>query len=190
MQTNGSDKWQARVDGLLNRTLNLFFPDNIAYEVACEPRMSCTTDMLSFKGYVHRWLAQMTRVAPFTAERTLPILRDSAQAAIKQCTGGENGRTCGFQWSSGTYDGVTGAGEVMNVLSAVSALMVDQTDAPVTNSTGGTSKGDPDAGSQGHDYEMEYPPTTTGDKAGAAIITLLMLMGAVSTFTWMSWGDE
>lgn len=152
--------------------------------------MSCTTDMLSFKGYLHRWLAQVTRVAPFTAEKTLPILRDSARAAIAQCTGGDNGRTCGFQWRSGKYDGVTGVGEVMNVLGAVSSLLVDNTGAPLTNSTGGTSKGNPDAGGDGHDYSLAYPPATTGDKAGAAIITILLLVGAVSTFTWMSLGDD
>lgn len=152
--------------------------------------MSCTTDMLSFKGYLHRWLAQVGQVAPFTASKIEDVLKTSTQAAIAQCTGGTNGRTCGFQWSSGTFDGVTGAGETMNVLSAVSARLVNNVAGPVTNDTGGTSKGNPNAGSDSHDYSLEYPPATTADKAGAGILTFLVLAGCVSTFTWMSIGDS
>lgn len=188
--TNGNETWKGRVEGLLDRTLDLFFPNGIAYEIACESRMSCTTDMLSFKGYLHRWLAQVGQVAPFTASKIEDVLKTSTQAAIAQCTGGTNGRTCGFQWSSGTFDGVTGAGETMNVLSAVSARLVKNVEGPVTNSTGGTSKGNPNAGSDSHDYSLEYPPPTTADKAGAGILTFLVLAGCISTFTWMSIGDS
>lgn len=151
--------------------------------------MSCTTDMLSFKGYLHRWLAQVARVAPHTEASIMPLLQSSTEAAIKQCTGGDNGRQCGFQWSSGVFDGKVGVGETMNVMSAVTSLLVNQVDGPVTNSTGGTSKGDPNAGSDSHNFSLEFPPATTADKAGAGIITFLLLAGCVSTFTWMSLGD-
>lgn len=189
--TDGSEVWKTRVDNLLNATLSVFFPENIAYEVSCEPRQgACSTDMLSFKGYVHRWLAVVTQVAPYTKDKILPILETSAQAAVNQCTGGDNGRKCGFYWSSGQFvdpsvDGTTGAGERMDVLAAVSSLLIEDTEPPVTNSTGGTSKGDPNAGTNSHDVPVPSP-ITTADKAGAGILTFLILGSGLGTFVWMT----
>ncbi|KAK4180550.1 glycoside hydrolase [Triangularia setosa] len=187
--TNGSDIWRERLDGLVDATVRVFFPDNIAYEVACEEHMSCTTDMLSFKGYVARWMATATQVAPFIAPKVLPVLQNSAKAAIASCVGEKNGqRACGFKWSTGAFDGSVGAGQQMNVLGAVSSLLIGQSRAPVTNSTGGTSRGDPNAGSQSDDFKDKYLPPTTGDKAGAGIVTVLILVSVVGTFGWMSTG--
>ncbi|KAK8073268.1 glycosyl hydrolase family 76 [Apiospora phragmitis] len=186
--TNGSDVWRKRAEDLLNATLNTFFPNNIAYEIACEQHMTCTTDMLSFKGYVARWISTATTIAPFLAERALPVLRDSAAAAIKTCTGGANQRACGFAWSTGAFDGSTGAGQQMDVLGAVSSLLIRGSKPPVTNSTGGTSGGNYNAGIGGDDFTGHTAPITAGDKAGAAILTILLLGGAASLFGWMSAG--
>ncbi|KAK7722432.1 hypothetical protein SLS64_000969 [Diaporthe eres] len=186
--TNGDETWKSRVQGLLDATIKVFFPDNIAYEVACEEHMTCTTDMLSFKGYVHRWLATMTQIAPFTHDQIMNVLETSTQAAIKQCTGGTSGTQCGFQWSSGTFDGSVGAGQSMNVLGAVSSLLVASVEAPVTNSTGGTSVGNNNAGSSSDSFMGDSRPPTTGDKAGASILTILVLVAAGGTFGWMSTG--
>jgi len=186
--TNGSALWQDRVEGLLNATLEIFFPGGIAFEVACEQGMSCTTDMLSFKAYLHRWLATVTQIAPFTRDTILPVLKTSTQAAIKQCTGGANGRTCGFKWSSGSYDNTQGAGQEMDALGAVSSLLIDSALPPLTNATGGTSLGNPNAGSQSDNFEDNFTPVTTGDKAGAGILTFLILAAASGTFGWMSTG--
>jgi len=170
-----------------------FFPNDIAYEVPCEGQTgkgTCTPDMLSFKGYVHRWLSVVTQIAPYTRDRILPVLRKSAAAAIKQCTGGQTGRQCGFYWNVGKFvdpavDKTTGAGEAMNVLAAVSSLLIDETGPPVTNGTGGTSKGNPNAGGKDNG-ERPVKPITRADKIGAAFLTFLMLGGAVGTFVWMS----
>lgn len=192
LQTNGEAIWQERVQNLLNSTLRDFFPNNTAYEVPCEGRQgACSTDMLSFKGYVHRWLSTVAQVAPFTAGTILPVLRESTQAAVNQCTGGPTGRRCGFYWSSGQYvdpavDGTTGAGEQMNVLAAVSSLLrYDK--FPITNQTGGTSKGDYGAGSSFSSVTEELRPIGPGDRAGAAIVTFLLLGLAMGMFGWMSW---
>lgn len=150
--------------------------------------MSCTTDMLSFKGYLHRWLATATQLAPFLADTVLPILKTSAQAAVSTCTGEENGRTCGFKWATKAYDGSKGAGQQMNVLGAVSSLLIKQVGGPVTNSTGGTSKGDPDAGMHSDKFRGNDDPPTAGDKAGASILTIVVLASAVGMFGWMSTG--
>ena len=40
-QTNGSEIWKERVDGMLNATLSFFFPDGIAYEVSLISILDC-----------------------------------------------------------------------------------------------------------------------------------------------------
>ncbi|KAK0712419.1 glycoside hydrolase [Lasiosphaeria miniovina] len=178
--TGGGAVWRRRVDGLLDGMLRDFFPGGVAYELPCESRPggACTTDMLSFKGYVHRWLAVVTQLAPHTRGRILPVLRSSAAAAVRQCTGGRTRRRCGFYWSSGVYvdpsvDGTSGAGEAMNVLAAVSSLLIDATDAPTTNLTGGTSTGD--YGGGGRRFKSKRPkpkPITTVDRVAAVMFTV------------------
>lgn len=169
-----------------------FFPKGIAYEVPCEMRKgACSPDMLSFKGYVHRWLSVVTQIAPFTREKVLPVLKTSAEAAVKQCTGGATGRQCGFYWSDGTFtdpsvDKTTGAGEAMDVLAAVSSLLIGQANPPVTNSTGGISKGKVNAGGGRDNGDEELRPITGGDRAGAGVLTFLLLGSAFGTFVWMS----
>lgn len=148
--------------------------------------------MLSFKGYVARWMAQVTQLAPHTRDKIMSALTKSTQAAVKQCTGGESGRQCGFYWSSGQFvdpqsDKTNGAGEAMNVLSAVSTLLVDETPGPVTKATGGTSQGDVNAGNPGHDQDKRGLKTiTTGDRVGAGFLTILMIAFGVSVFAWIS----
>ncbi|KAH7149136.1 glycoside hydrolase [Dactylonectria estremocensis] len=188
--TKGSQKWKTRLDNLIDATLDVFFPDNIADEISCEDYDTCTTDMLSFKGYVHRWMSVTTKIAPFTSEKILPVLATSAEAAIKQCTGGDNGRQCGFKWKSGVYDGKTGVGQQMNVLAAVSSLLIENTPPPYTAKTGGTSKGNSDAGTGGDsNYKNNNKPATTADKAGAGILTFLVLATACGVFGWISFGE-
>ncbi|KAM4065860.1 glycosyl hydrolase family protein [Hirsutella rhossiliensis] len=190
--TDGEKKWADRVEKLTEVILTDFFPKNIAYEVPCEMRKgACSPDMLSFKGYVHRWLAVVTQIAPFTKPKILPTLQKSAEAGVKQCTGGASGRQCGFYWSDGTFtdpgvDKTSGAGEAMNVLAAVSSLLIEQATPPVTNSTGGISKGNVNAGGGRDNGGEELRPITGGDRAGAGILTFLLLGSAVGTFVWMS----
>ncbi|KAI0106551.1 glycoside hydrolase family 76 protein [Hypoxylon sp. NC0597] len=186
--TDGDSKWESRVNGLLDATLRDFFKNDVAYEIACEEHMTCTTDMLSFKGYLHRWMTTMTQIAPFTSQKVLPVLQKSAQAAVNQCTGPPDGTTCGFEWSSGTFDNSVGAGQTMNVLGAVSSLLVGNAKPPVTNATGGTSAGDPNAGSGSDSFTNTPAPITSGDRAGAGILTAIVLASAAGTFAWMSLG--
>lgn len=187
-QTDGDSKWETRLNGLVDATIRDFFKNDVAYEIACEEHMTCTTDMLSFKGYLHRWMTTVTQIAPITSSKILPVLQKSAQAAVNQCTGPPDGTTCGFAWSSGTFDNSVGAGQTMNVLGAVSSLLVANAKAPVTNASGGTSEGDPNAGSGSDSFTNTPAPITTGDRAGAGILTALVLASAAGTFAWMSIG--
>jgi mannan endo-1,6-alpha-mannosidase len=192
--TNGEQKWKTRIDGLIEGILRDFFKDGAAFELPCESRQgACTTDMLSFKGYMHRWMAVVTKVAPYTAEKILPVLRTSTEAAVAQCTGPPTGRRCGFYWSTRQYvdtavDKTSGAGEAMNVLAAVSSLLIEYADPPATNETG-ISRGDPNAGSRSWGPSEPLKPITGSDRAGASIITLLILGSALGTWGWMSLGD-
>ncbi|TPX10710.1 uncharacterized protein E0L32_008279 [Thyridium curvatum] len=180
--------WKTRVDGLLNATLNTFFPQSIAFEIACETGMTCTTDMLSFKGYVHRWLVNVAQLCPWTRQTIMATLQTSAAAAVQTCTGGSDGRTCGFQWHMKAFDNSVGAGQQMDVLAAVSSLLIDGAAPPLTNATGGTSVGNANAG-EGSDTLLGKPaPVTAAEKAGAAFLTLLVMACATGVFAWMSFG--
>lgn len=144
--------------------------------------------MLTFKGFLHRWYSTVSQLAPYSAETIRPILATSAAAAIKQCTGAALGRQCGFKWASGVYDGKTGAGQEMAALSAVMSLLIPQAKAPVTDTTGGISKGNPNAGGGGDNALKIVKPITTPDRAGAGILTLLVVASACGIFGWMSVG--
>lgn len=182
-------KWKDRVDKLVDHGLKTFFKNGIAFEPNCEESNTCTTDMRSFKGYMARWYSVVTQLCPWTAPIILPTLKTSAQAAVKQCTGGKNGRQCGFSWSTGVFDGNLGVGEQMDALAAVSSLLIGETPGPVTADTGGTSEGNVNAGSDSNSVLHTNKPITTGDRAGAAILTILILGGSLGMFSWMSLGS-
>lgn len=186
-QTNGDPMWGDRVDKLINYGLKTFFPHDVAVEISCELNDGCKTDMFTYKGFVHRWYATITQIAPFTAERILPVLQKSAQAAVAQCTGGANGRQCGLKWADGKYDGKTGVGQEMSVLAAVQSLLIGKARPPVTHDSGGTSAGNPDGGQGDGSVMPNQKSVTAGDRAGASIITILLLGGACGMFGWMSY---
>ena len=188
------DVWRERVDGLLNGTMVFFVGDrsNIMSEVACEPVNLCNLDQRSFKAYLSRWMAATTKWAPWTYDRIAPLLKSSSVAAVSQCTGGDNGRMCGLKWTdNGKNDGLTGVGEQMAAMEVVLANMIKDTPAPVTSGTGGTSKGDPGAG--GSDIGKTNPwsildmmaPITTADRAGAYILTILMIAALIAGVAFM-----
>jgi mannan endo-1,6-alpha-mannosidase len=145
--------------------------------------------MFSFKAYLSRWLASTTQMAPYTYDQIMSNLKSSATAAAQQCSGGTNGRTCGLSWSKGTaWDGTQGVGQQMAAMSAifVNLLPLEQVVPAVTNMTGGTSVGNSNAGSNSNPNPQAIKPATGGDKAGAGIMTALVLVGATSMFGWMS----
>lgn len=155
------------------------------YEVACEPNGKCDVDQKSFKAYLSRWMAQTIKVAPWTADQLKPKLRASAIAAAKQCSGGSQGVTCGMRWTQ-TYDGNYGVGEQMSALEVIGTMLIDNTAGPLTNATGGTSKGNPSAG--GGDTgtpPVSYNEITTGDKVGAGFLTTFVLVGILGGAWWM-----
>lgn len=171
----------------MNTTIDVFFPGGIAYEIACESKLTCTTDMFSFKAYLTRWLAATTMMAPYTSGAIVSVLKTSATAAALQCSGGTTGRACGVSWSKGAdWDGTSGVGQQMAAMSAMFTTLVASASPPVTNHTGGTSVGNNNAGSGPTADPMAISPATEGDKVGAGIITTIILAGATGMFGWMS----
>lgn len=179
--TEGDDarqaEWETRIRGLLTAS-DAFFKNDVMFEAACEPRGNCNTDQQSFKAYLSRWMAASTKFAPFVYDLVSTKLATSAQAAAQQCNGGTDGVTCGTKWTQPTWDGTYGVGQQMNALEVIQGMLIKKTTGPVSNNTGGISRGDPSAGTGG-----DTPPgtptgrITTGDKAGAGILTALVLIG-------------
>jgi len=123
-------------------------------------------------------MAASVKVAPWLEPSIMPYLQTSAAAAAQQCNGGTDGVTCGTKWTVSTWDGTYGVGQQMSALEVVQALLLDNVKGPLTNATGGTSTGDYTAGTGG-DTNPAAPASaiTTGDRAGAGIITAIILIG-------------
>ncbi|KAF4595374.1 glycoside hydrolase family 76 protein [Ophiocordyceps camponoti-floridani] len=184
-------KWKDRLDKLLGAS-KVFFTGprkNIMTEVACEPVNRCNLDQQSFKAYLSRWLAAITKWAPHTYDVVMPYLRASAIAAAKQCTGGANGRMCGLKWNQDRYDGSSGIGQQMAAMEVTLSCMVKKRAGPVTGSTGGTSVGKPDAG--GDDIGREQPPgppyapMTLAQRIGAVAATAVIVFWLSAGVFWI-----
>lgn len=158
-------------------------------EVACEGPGTCDTDNYSFKAYLARWMAATTKLAPFTYDLVMPKIRASAQAAAAQCSGGTNGRMCGMRWIDGPkYDGTQGVGQQMGALSIIQANLISNSSAPVTDSKGGISKGDPSAGTGGtnnNNPALRESEITQKDRVGAGFITTLVIISLIGGAWWM-----
>ncbi|KAL1877461.1 hypothetical protein Daus18300_002448 [Diaporthe australafricana] len=197
--TNGSDVWRERADKLSDAVLETFFPDGIAYEAACEGQETCTTDMLFMKGYTHRWLSSATQVAPFLADKLLPVLRTSAEAGAKQCIeessdDGAASHRCSFYWRNDTFVepegkyGPSGVAEGLDVLAAVSSLLIAEAAAPATAASAGVAGNSSDGSSTGTS-DADSPSGTAASGSGAgrtgAGVTTSLLVGAMAAFAWV-----
>jgi mannan endo-1,6-alpha-mannosidase len=187
-QTEGQTQeyWKTQLAGLVDGARFFFYENtDTMFEIACEPRANCNVDQLSFKAYLTRWMAGTAKVAPQHYDAIMKRLRGSAIAAAKQCTGGTKGITCGTRWYEDGWDGTYGVGQQMNALEIFQTNLEDQVAGPLSNSTGGTSKGNPSAGT-GPDSggsgggsggrSGSNNPITGGDRAGAGILTALVVV--------------
>ena len=134
-------------------------------------------------------------MAPYTYNTLMPLLQTSAKAAAQQCTGTATGFTgtsiqgeaCGLQWTKQAFDGSSGPGEQMAAMEVFLANLIDHVPSPVTGTSGGTSKGNPGAGSgvDANAAALDIGPVTTGDRVGAGFITTLILVGVLAGAWWM-----
>ncbi|KAF1348627.1 glycoside hydrolase [Delphinella strobiligena] len=184
----GDDIWKTRTQNIWTACSIYFTGDNkmIMYEMQCEPTKVCNTDQLSFKAYLARWMAASTKAAPWLYDQVQPYLAASAQAAASSCNGGTDGVTCSTRWYNNTWDGTWGVGQQMSALEVIQSNLIHTVAGPVTNSTGGTSQGNPSAGTGGNSNPLEPADRiTTADKAGAGIITAMILVSLLGGAWWM-----
>lgn len=146
-------------------------------------------DQRSFKGYLARWMAATTQLAPFTYDQIMPKLKASGAAAAKSCSGGDDGTTCGMKWTDEKWDQTRDFGQQMAALETIQSNLITRVAAPVTDDAGGTSKGNPNAGSvpQKPDPKSLMKPITTADRAGAGILTIMMAVGIGGSAGWLCW---
>ncbi|KAJ5420175.1 Six-hairpin glycosidase [Penicillium sp. CMV-2018d] len=189
--TNGDEKWKKPVDGLLGKTLKSFFPNGDVFEdITCEPIKKCNFNEILFKGLTSSWLAFTALLVPDTAAQIKPKLASSAMAAAKSCTGNNN-NSCGITWYQNKWDGSTGMEQEISATNVFLANMINfdtGTFGPVTSKTGGSSTSDPNAGEGKSGDSDKEKPITTGDKAGASILTLIFVFGWAGTMAWMMLG--
>jgi mannan endo-1,6-alpha-mannosidase len=149
----------------------------------CEATAKCNIDQRSFKAYLARWLASTAEIAPFTHDLIMPKVATSAEAAVQTCTAGASGTQCGLRWVLGANDGAfLGVGEQMAALEIVIANLADKAPGWASAVKGtGTSQGDVNAGSDSTTSTdgLVLTPTTGADRAGAAILTALMIVGVI-----------
>lgn len=185
-QTN-STEWRTRTQGLWNASSVFFNDQKVMFEV-CEASSNCNLDEQSFKAYLSRFMAASTKVAPWLYDQVRPYIEASAVAAAQQCSGGTDGVTCGLEWTKNTtYDGKYGVGEQMAALEVIQATLIQKSSSPVGADTGGTSQGDPSAGTGGDDDSGGAPTSviTTADRAGAGILTAFVIISTLGGMWWL-----
>lgn len=135
-------------------------------------------------------MAASTQVAPFLYGQTMVKLTASANAAAQQCSGGTNGVTCGLKWTNeAVWDGTSGVGQQMSALEVIQSLLVANSTPPLTADSGGTSKGDPSAGTGGTPAAGEPDIIiTTGDRVGAWFLALFSCAALGGMSWWISTG--
>jgi mannan endo-1,6-alpha-mannosidase len=154
-------------------------------EVVCEPSESCNDNEILFKGLVSSWLSFTALLVPSTFSTILPYLQNSAKAAALSCTG-HNNNTCGVRWYQSKYDGWIGMEEQISATNLFVANMIQfNASGPVTATTGGNSTSNPTQGENDTSSTTTKQSTiTTGDKAGAGILTVVFVVGWVGLMSF------
>ncbi|KAJ5663223.1 Mannan endo-1-6-alpha-mannosidase DCW1 [Penicillium longicatenatum] len=191
--TNGTEQatWEAAVNGLLTKTFGHFAPESnggILEEVVCEPSEACNDNEILFKGLVSSWLSFTALIVPSLYDTILPKLQTSGKAAALSCTG-HNNNTCGVRWYQSNYDGWIGMEEEISATNIFVANLIAFTQAaPVTSTTGGNSTSDTTAGQNDTSSVKTTTKVTSGDRAGAGILTVLFVGGWVGIMGWTVFG--
>jgi mannan endo-1,6-alpha-mannosidase len=183
----GDTKWLTRAQNIWNRG-KVFFEENslIMFEAACQPSNQCNNDQRSFKGIFSRFLGLTSMMAPPLNDEIQRYLAATTPGILSSCTGGTDGHTCGLDWTQGKWDGKYGLGEQMSALEALQNRLVWTRPPPLTESTGGTSKSNGTAGAVTKKQTTHNQiDIQTKDKAGAGIITAILLLIMLVTAWWM-----
>lgn len=181
--------WLERIESVWKRG-TVFFQNGVMYEAACQPYNKCNTDQRCFKGIFSRFLGLTMLMAPATVDSISPYILSSAEALKTSCSGGSDGHTCGLNWMEGSWDGVYGLGEQICALDLMNTLLIHTKPGPLTADDGGSSTGDgaagSNAGSTGENGNFKSSlDLSTKDRAGAGIITAVVLIFMLASSWWM-----
>lgn len=191
------------IQGLYGTSSREFYPTKgfdgdagtILVDITCEPIGKCDRNQITFKAYYSTWLAFMTTIVPTTYDLVMPRMLTSAVAAAKTCTGSgadtgtgpaiDTNTACGIQWYTQAFD-YAGLEQQMAVLGGLNAALVQfKGQPPFAANTGGISKGNPSAGTNSSTEIPQLDNVTTGDRAGAGILTVVFVAGWSVGLWWM-----
>lgn len=190
--TNQSSVWEERATELWERA-KVFFDDGVMYEAACNPKggtLRCNNDQRCFKAIFSRFLGHTAVFIPSLQDDIMSSLDSSAAAAAQSCSGGSDGHTCGLSWTASGWDGLYGLGEQMSALEVMLNTQILTVDKPLSKRTGATSNGSDNAGSTQKTLNNPLSDQTviTGtDRAGAGVLTAVILVALLSIGFWMIW---
>jgi mannan endo-1,6-alpha-mannosidase len=182
------EKWLTRFQDVYTGIEDTFVNQStgIIYERMCQQSGNCNNDQRSFKSIFSRCLGQSARLVSSYTDKIMDLINKSAQGAASSCSGGSDGHTCGINWSYGSWDGWYGLGEQISALEIMQNTLVMVVPPPLTNSTGGTSQGDANAGlTQRETTNKNQITVTQKDKAGAGVLTAIVLIIFVGISGWI-----
>ncbi|CAH2351661.1 mannan endo-1,6-alpha-mannosidase Dfg5p [[Candida] railenensis] len=183
----GDSTWETRAQQIWTAGA-YFFNDTIMYETACQTNYKCNTDQRSFRSLFARSLASAALFVPSISSEIETNVKASAAGAAQSCSGGSDGVTCGINWSYNGWDGWYGLGEQMSALEIILALFAfdGEMALPYTATNGGSSTSNTEAGTDSTTTTNSNLITIgTKDKAGAGILTAVVLIAIVGGSIWM-----
>lgn len=178
-------KWLDRINEIWTAS-KFFFDGTIMAETTCAPD-KCNNDQRSFRCLFARSLSLVSVIVPEMREKFNPYMDDSAVAAAQSCSGDGDSYTCGLNWAVDGWDGKYGLGEQMSALETMLYVIYDDHPAPYTSDNGGTSESNPEAGLnvQTTMVNRNKLDITSGDKAGAGVLTAVVLGLMLGVSIWM-----
>ncbi|GLA63034.1 hypothetical protein AtubIFM54640_004171 [Aspergillus tubingensis] len=183
-----ADVWKTRAEGLLNTIMNKFVDDGVIQELGVlynpDAGFSSATwgddTAYALKGLLASCLAVVTHLLPDTVDTIEPLLRNTAEAAAKQCSGMSNGTVCGSDWTKSTYDKDPNFFGSMSAVNAFTAnlLMSRSSNSSSTtgSSTNGTSTDAESSGSSGGLSGGDIAGIAVGSVAGVALIAAVAFL--------------
>ncbi len=179
------DIWAQRAQEIFHAG-SYFLEGDVIYEHSCQPGGRCNNDQRSFRALYSRCLGLTSVLIPDMYDDIRPILEASARGAAESCSGGQDGVTCGISWTLGAFDGDYGLGEQMSALEVILSLLGPFVPAPYTAHNGGSSKSNPEAGTDlSIQTNANVITVSTKDRAGAGILTAVVLACILGGAIWM-----
>lgn len=179
-------KWLNRIENIWARSKVFYDSDKIMFEAACQPTGQCNNDQRSFKGIYSRFLGLTCLMAPPMNSEIQEYLKATTVGVLRSCSGGTDGHTCGLNWQESGWDGKYGLGEQMSALEALQNRLIWTRPPPLTQQSGASSTGNGSAGSSNtNELVRNELDIQTKDRAGAGIITTLLIVLFLATAWWM-----